>query len=145
MKLIISLLFMSVLNLTSGPNNGDAILGTWLTDENKAKIEIYKENGSYHGRIIWLKEPLNEQGQPKVDKHNHDKTKRARPILGMNLIQGFKFSDGKWEGGEIYDPENGKTYACVIKLKGDKLEVRGYVGMTMFGKTVTWTRAEVTD
>ncbi|PIQ48502.1 MAG: hypothetical protein COW03_09805 [Cytophagales bacterium CG12_big_fil_rev_8_21_14_0_65_40_12] len=145
MKLIISLLFISVLSLTPNTNDGDAILGTWLTDENKAKIEIYKEKGLYHGRIIWLKEPLNEKGQPKVDKHNHDKTKRARPILGMNLIQGFKFSDGKWEDGEIYDPENGKTYSCVIKLKGNKLEVRGYVGMTMFGRTVTWVRAEVTD
>uniref|UniRef100_UPI004048D827 DUF2147 domain-containing protein n=1 Tax=Roseivirga sp. TaxID=1964215 RepID=UPI004048D827 len=145
MKLIISLLFISVLGWTPESNEGDAILGTWLTDENKAKIEIYQEKGLYHGRIIWLKEPLNEKGQPKMDKENNDKSKRNRPILGMNLIQGFKFSDGKWEGGEIYDPENGKTYSCVIKLKGNKLEVRGYVGMTMFGRTVTWVRAEATD
>ncbi|MFT6827670.1 MAG: hypothetical protein ACI9Z3_000727 [Roseivirga sp.] len=145
MKLIISLLFMSVLSFSPETKEGDVILGTWLTDENKAKIEVYKQKGLYHGRIIWLKEPLNEKGKPKLDKENNDKSMRQRPVIGMNLIQGFEFKGDKWEGGEIYDPENGKTYSCVIKMKGNKLEVRGYVGMTMFGRTVIWTRAKVTD
>jgi uncharacterized protein (DUF2147 family) len=140
MKLIISLLSILTLGHASAYQPADAILGTWYTEENKAQIEIYEENGVYSGKIVWLKEPLNEQGKPKTDKENSNKALRSRPIIGMNLLQGFKFNGSKWEGGEIYDPENGKTYSSVIKLDGKKLEVRGFVGASFFGKTVVWNR-----
>ncbi|WP_420387011.1 DUF2147 domain-containing protein [Roseivirga sp.] len=122
--------------------SADDVLGLWLTDDGKAKIEIYKEAGKYNGKIVWLKEPNNDNGQPKLDKENSEEELRKRPIVGLNLVKGFTFDDGVWEDGEIYDPENGKTYACRMKLKGDKLDVRGYIGMAMFGRTVVWTRVE---
>lgn len=118
----------------------DDVLGFWLTDEGKARIEIYKEEGKYNGKIVWLKEPNNPNGSPKLDKENPDEKLQKRPIIGLNLIKGFTFDDGVWEDGEIYDPESGKTYACRMKLKGDKLEVRGYIGMAMFGRTVVWSK-----
>lgn len=124
------------------PKDGDEILGLWWTDDKRAKIEIYKKGSEYRGKIAWLDEPLNDNGDPKKDKNNNDKAKRQRPVMGMDLISGFAYEKGKWVDGDVYDPDNGKTYSCVMKLKGDRLEVRGYVGLTMFGRTVVWTKVK---
>ena len=73
-----------------------------------------------------------------------DEALRARPIVGLPLLAGFKPEAGRpghWAGGTIYDPESGKTYNGTITLQPDGgLSVRGYVGMPMFGRTVVWTR-----
>lgn len=122
--------------------SADDILGEWLTQEDKARIEIYKEKGKYSGKIVWLKDGKNPDGSPALDTENPDKSLRDRPILGLNLIEGFTFEDDEWVDGEIYDPETGKTYECKMELKGDKLKVRGFIGISMFGRTVTWTRVE---
>lgn len=142
MKLRTTLFLVTVLcsTLSLKAQKADDILGTWLTDEGKARIEVYKENGKYNGKIVWLKEPKNEDGSVKIDKENPEKGLRNRPIVGLNLINGFVFDDDQWEDGEIYDPESGKTYSCRIKMKEGKLEVRGYIGAPMFGRTVVWTR-----
>jgi uncharacterized protein (DUF2147 family) len=58
----------------------------------------------------------------------------------MEILSGFTYEDGRWTGGEIYDPKSGKTYSCNMKLKANKLEIRGYVGLSLFGRTTTWTR-----
>ena len=121
---------------------GDEILGFWWTQEQKAKVEVYKQGSEYHGKIVWLKNPTDDAGEPRLDKNNSNKELQSRPVMGLNLISGFEYEKGKWVDGEIYDPENGKTYDCVIKLDGDRLEVRGYIGLSMFGRTVIWERAE---
>jgi len=137
-------LFSSIISTNNFQNSGDDILGIWETDDGKAKIEIYKASGKYSGKIVWLKEPNNESGQAKRDKENPDKELRNRPILGINLVRDFKFDgDDRWEGGKIYDPENGKTYSCYMKLRKGKLQVRGYIRLTMFGRTVTWARSSL--
>ena len=118
----------------------DDVLGYWLTNDGEAKVEIYKENKKYSGKVVWLKRMKNEDGTERTDKNNPDKSLQSRPLLGLNLIKNFVFDRGKWEDGEIYDPESGKTYDCVIKKKGEKLEVRGYIGISMFGRTVVWTK-----
>ncbi len=122
--------------------DGDDVLGLWWTDDKRAKIQIYKKGNEYWGKIAWLKEPLNDEGKPKVDSNNNDKSLRTRPVMGMDLISGFTYEKGKWVDGDVYDPDNGKTYSCVMKLKGDKLEVRGYIGLTMFGRTVVWSKVK---
>ncbi len=137
-------LFSSIISTNTAQTAGDDVLGIWETDDGKAKIEIYKASGKYSGKIVWLKEPNNENGQAKRDKENPDKELRSRPILGINLVRDFEFDgDDRWAGGKIYDPENGKTYSCYMKLRKGKLQVRGYIGLTMFGRTVTWTRSSL--
>lgn len=127
---------------TSFAQNADAILGKWYNTEKDAQIEITKEDGKYTGKVVWLAEPT-ENGKLKVDKNNSDKSKRARPIMGMKLLHGFEYNDGSWKDGTIYDPKNGKTYSCVIKKKDDKtLEVRGYIGISFVGRTVEWTKVQ---
>jgi len=123
----------------------DAVLGVWLTQDKDSKVEIYKKNNKYHGKIVWLKEP-NENGKPKVDDDNPDVNKRKRPIMGLVLMTNFEYDeDFVWEDGEIYDPKNGKTYSCKMTLSKDKntLDVRGYIGISLIGRTAIWTRSKL--
>jgi len=116
--------------------------GVWETGE--SHIEIYDCGELLCGRIIALDEPLDAQGKPKTDKNNPDPALSTRPIMGMDLIAGFsRKTDKRWVGGTIYDPRDGKTYKCKMTLEDDgTLKVRGYVGLSLFGKTVVWTRIE---
>lgn len=138
-QLTLSVLFF-LLVASLHAQQADAILGEWYTTERDAKIEIYKEGKTYAGKIVWLEQPT-ENGKPILDANNSDKSKRTRPILGIKLIEGFQFANGVWENGKIYDPRNGKYYSSVIKKKNsDVLEVRGFVGFSMIGRTVEWYR-----
>jgi uncharacterized protein (DUF2147 family) len=125
----------------SKAQKADDILGIWLNQEKSAKIEVFKKNNKYYGKIVWLKEPMRD-GKPKLDKENEDKSLRSRPIMGMQILNDFEFDDDEWEDGTIYDPKNGETYSCYITKEGDKLNVRGYVGISLLGRTTIWTKAE---
>jgi uncharacterized protein (DUF2147 family) len=106
-------------------------------------VRIYKNGEKFQGKIVWLKEPNDpETGKPKVDKNHPEEANRTRPILGLVNIWGFT-NTGKnlWEDGNIYDPKNGNTYSCEIKMINSKvLEVRGYIGVSLLGRTDTWTK-----
>jgi uncharacterized protein (DUF2147 family) len=121
---------------------GDEILGTWFNAEKDAKIEVYSEEGSYFGKVIWLKNPLDEQGKPKTDIKNPDKKLKSRPRLGLVVLTSLEHKEGKkYDGGKIYDPKSGKTYSCQAELATSKLlKLRGFVGVSMFGRTSEWTR-----
>ncbi|GMW00670.1 MAG: hypothetical protein AMXMBFR84_18070 [Candidatus Hydrogenedentota bacterium] len=125
----------------------DDVLGIWYTDGNSARVEVYKDKeNKYHGKIVWLKDPLYEEGhkdagKPKTDQNNPDPEKHNNPIIGLNLVQGFDFDGETWSGGTVYDPENGKTYKCMMTLDGaDTLNVRGYLGIPALGRTTVWKR-----
>ncbi len=131
--------------------NADAVVGKWWNQERTSQIEIFKHQGKYVGKIVWLKEPLYPAddskgmgGQPKIDRENPDPTKRTQPLLGLIMVWGFiPAGDNVWEKGFIYDPRDGKTYKCKMTLKSaDVLDVRGFVGVSLFGKTNTWTRVK---
>jgi uncharacterized protein (DUF2147 family) len=118
-------------------------IGIWFTEGGKSKVEIYDCAGKLCGKIIWLKEPLNDAGQEKLDINNQDEAMRARKILGLDMLSAFvpeQYEDHAWTDGEIYNPEDGETYSCNMELFDDgRLKVRGYVGLPMFGKTQIWT------
>ncbi|OYZ02596.1 MAG: hypothetical protein B7Y37_02060 [Sphingobacteriia bacterium 28-36-52] len=119
------------------------IVGVWKTGDGNAMVRIYKNGEKFQGKIVWLKEPNDpETGKPKVDKNHSDETLRTRPILGLVNIWGFNYKDKNiWEDGNIYDPKNGNTYSCTIKmLNPNTLEVRGYIGVSLIGRTDTWTK-----
>ena len=129
------LFVISGLNIQAQTNT-DAILGEWLTQSKDGKILIYKQGTKYFGKIIGG----NSEG--RKDTNNPDEKLRNQPLIGKVILNNFVF-DGKskWEDGTIYDPNNGKTYSCVIKLKNNnEMEVRGYVGISLFGRTDMWTR-----
>ena len=138
--LIFTLLF-SVLKI-SAQGNADAIVGVWLSDNERLKVEIYNNNGVYFGKILWLYEKIDpETGKPKLDKENPDPKKRSRPLIGLQVLKDFKFKDGFWQDGYVYNSQNGKTYACEIWLDGkDVLILRGYWGLVYH--TERWTRVK---
>ena len=130
--------------LIAGPafsEEADGVVGQWLTDDGGARIEIFKENGTYCGKIVWLKEPV-KNGKEVVDDKNPDPSLHSRTVLGMTILWGFSY-DGEnvWKGGKVYDPENGSTYSGKIALTDSgELKLRGYVLIPLLGRTEIWTR-----
>ena len=131
----------------------DAVVGTWLTEAGekggRAYVQVARQGDRLVGRIVRLEEPDFEAGhpragKPKVDLENPDPKLRERPIVGLQILQGFTYAgDGKWTGGTIYDPANGKTYKAQITLNDrNTLALRGYIGIPALGRTTTWKRVQ---
>ena len=121
--------------------NGDAIVGKWLSANGEDQIQIYKKGDKYFGKLAWIKFP-DENGKPKVDKNNPDPALRTRPDLGLELLQNFTFDGKNYEDGTIYDPKSGKVYSCKMTLNNDKLKIRGYIGISLLGRTEVWTKVK---
>jgi uncharacterized protein (DUF2147 family) len=124
--------------------NADAILGKWINPSGEGQIQIYKKGNLYYGKLVWLKFPNDEAtGKPKLDKNNPDKNLQNRPILGLEILKNFTFDgDDVYEDGKIYDPKNGKDYSCKMTLNGNKLKIRGYIGVSLLGRSEIWTRVK---
>lgn len=130
-------------------NDEKQITGVWNTEDNRAKIEIFSCGGHTCGKIVWLGQPLYPAGdkggmggKPRVDRENPNPELRSRPLLGLQIMEGFEYiGNNTWAKGSIYDPESGETYKCKITLISHRrLKLRGYVGIPLFGKTSAWTR-----
>ncbi len=120
---------------------GDAILGEWLTDEGKARVQIYRCDTLYCGKIVWLKEPV-KNGKEVVDDKNPDPALKNKPVIGLIIVRGFSYDgDNEWTGGKVYDPESGDTYSGKMALQDPQtLRLRGYVLIPLLGRTEVWTR-----
>lgn len=129
-------------SFTYADDDADKVLGVWLSSKGKAKIKIEKIGSKYYGKIVWMKEPKDKDGNRKLDKENPDKKMRNVPILGLRILKDFEYvGDSKWEKGTIYDPEGGSTYSCKMELKDDNtLKIRGYIGVSLLGRTEVWSR-----
>ena len=138
MKSYLILLFI-VMNLNQ-VTPGDEVLGVWWTPEKDGKIEVYVKQGEYYGKIIWGEEP-------EKDKHNPDPALRDRDVVGLDIFEGFRFNKRKkrWDGGTIYDPNSDKTYECKMWFPDgnpDKLKVRGFIGISLLGRTEVFERVK---
>jgi uncharacterized protein (DUF2147 family) len=126
-----------------GKDDPDAIVGIWKNGEGTGHIQITRNGETYQGRIVWLKEPNDPvTGKPKQDKQHPDEAARNRPLMGLVNMWGFRYDKaGVWDGGKIYDPKKGSTYSCTIRIKDNNtLEVRGFIGISLIGRTDVWTR-----
>ena len=143
-RFLVPLLILLVALMSFAPqDNPDAVVGTWLNGTKKGHVQIYKQGGTYFGKLIYLTEPNDPAtGKPKTDFKNSDVSKQKRPLLNLPLMYNFKYDGGTvWSDGKIYNPEDGKEYNCKMTLKNpNTLDVRGYVGISLLGKTQTWTR-----
>lgn len=118
------------------------VAGRWLTEDGKGVIEIYPCADKLCGKLVWLAEPIRD-GAPAVDRNNKDAAQRQRPLCGLTLLGDFRqLEANRWGDGWIYSPENGKTYRANMTLDGDRLKLRGYIGIPLLGETQTWTRAD---
>jgi uncharacterized protein (DUF2147 family) len=139
---LLSIMLLPLVIYAQKATQADAILGVWFNAEKDAKIEVYKSNGNYFGKVIWLKFPLDAKGKPKVDIENPDPKLQTRPRLNLVVLTNLKSKGaGEYEKGKIYDPKNGKTYSCQAEFKNAKtLALRGYIGVSLIGRTSEWTR-----
>ncbi|PQJ15411.1 DUF2147 domain-containing protein [Aureicoccus marinus] len=134
--------FLSLLVLLISANSfGQTILGQWettddKTGEKKALIEIYQKGDQYFAKI--LDSYISEEGK-LCDRCKG--SKKNQPIQGLVIIEGLEKDGDEFNGGTILDPENGKTYKCYLELVDkSKLKVRGYLGVSLLGRTQYWTR-----
>ncbi|HOB03031.1 MAG TPA: DUF2147 domain-containing protein [Casimicrobium huifangae] len=119
--------------------------GAWktvddATGKEKAVIRITEANGVFTGKIEKLLDPAKQDS--KCDECTDDR--KGKPVVGLTIMRNVKKGEGHWEGGDILDAANGKVYRVRLSLSADnkKLEVRGYMGTPLFGRTQTWTRME---
>ena len=139
------IILMPNINCGKSHKKNDAVVGTWLVESKDAKITIYNHKNKYYGKITWMKNPTYDDGTPKIDKENPDPKLRKRKLQGLVILRGFVYDENnEWEDGEIYDPKTGNDYSCNMTLSDDgkKLDVRGYIGISLFGRTQTWTRVK---
>jgi len=120
--------------------------GIWATDDGESRIQIEACGNELCGKIIWLKDPFEKDGAEAVDSENPDTQLRTRRLIGLTILGGFTpdRSDPKlWGSGWIYNPDNGKTYSCNLRLEGpESLRVRGYIGLPIFGVSQIWSRVK---
>lgn len=144
MKKILVFTLLAMCSVVSVAN--DKILGQWTTIDdstNKPKsiVNIYEKDGKYFGKIERLFRKETEDQNPKCDKCKGDDN--GKEIIGLEILKDFKaVSETKLEDGKITDPSNGKVYSCKIELieNGEKLKVRGFVGISLLGRTQVWQR-----
>jgi uncharacterized protein (DUF2147 family) len=116
-------------------------VGVWINHEGKGAVEIKPCGAALCGNIVWLRDPVNDQGQPLFDRRNPQESKRNRPICGLPVIGNVKRTSEGWDEGWIYNPEEGAQYDVALQASGDRLTVTGYKGIKLFSKTLIWTRA----
>jgi uncharacterized protein (DUF2147 family) len=143
---LLVLFLLVCLSLPSFADDPDALVGRWLSSKKRNQVQIYRQGNKYFGKLVWMLEP-NEPGtgKPKVDKANPDEKLRSRPLMHMVLVTNLTYKGNNvWSDGEIYNPEDGKTYNCEVTLKDpNSIDLRGYVmGLSFLGKSKTWTRVK---
>lgn len=117
--------------------------GLWINEEGDGAIDV---RVGKDGKLFGVGAAV--PGQPvvkRLDVNNPDPKKRSRSLAGAKILWGFEADNDertKWSDGYIYDPANGKTYSCKMKLEDGELSIRGYVGISLFGRTTVWTRAK---
>ena len=119
------------------------VVGKWKLEDGSAIVEVYQEGDVFNGKIVWLKNPTEADGSPAVNSNNPDAKLRSRQLIGLNMLSGLKQKGGEYSGGSIYDPGNGKTYNCSMKVEGDTLKVRGSLDKRgLLGRTMDWFRVK---
>jgi len=138
MRYLLLLCLFSISFTSSTPS--EKIIGVWLSQIKDSKIEIFKSNGKYYGKVVWIHKPNDAQGRPLRDIKNPNSNLTKTPILNLIILKDLTYLDNEWRNGTIYDPKEGKTYDCKVWLENDQLKLRGYLGW--FYDTKTWTRVK---
>jgi len=140
-KAFLTILFVAVAGIFSTQGQ---VTGKWKTvddetGEAKSIVEVYEQNGKIYGKVVEILNPAKKDSKCQNCK-GADKDK---PILGLMIIKGLTKDGDEYTDGDILDPQKGKLYSCTIKLDGkDKLKVRGYVGISLIGRSQTWSRVK---
>jgi uncharacterized protein (DUF2147 family) len=132
---------------TGGPARADGLsspIGLWRTfsdrtGQENGMVRIFASGGQLYGSVAAIADPAKRTAIcVKCTDDRHD-----RPVLGMDVIRGMKPDGARWDGGTVLDPETGSVYRCLLRLTdgGRRLVVRGFLGLSLFGRSQTWLRA----
>ena len=139
-KIIFSIICMMIPALAALAQD---VIGKWKLEDGSAIVEVYQSGDVFNGKIVWLQNPTEADGTPAKDDKNPDPKLKTREVLGLNMLHGLKKDGGKYSGGKIYDPGNGKTYNCSMQVSGNVLKVRGSLDARgLLGRTMDWFRVE---
>jgi uncharacterized protein (DUF2147 family) len=144
MRLGVFALLLAVLIATPVGAESPTLAGIWLHENQRIKVEIAPCGAKLCGKIVWFKWPNDAEGAPLADLQNPDPALQARPLLGLQILRNLKYSGGAtWEGGKIYNPDDGENYRAEMTLQADgTVLVRAYVLFPIFGETQIWTPVE---
>jgi uncharacterized protein (DUF2147 family) len=144
MKKSISIIACMFFAASFAYSQADKIVGIWVPAKGTSQVRIFKAtNGKYYGKVEWLNEDID-----KLDVNNPDESLRKNKIWGLMILKDVTYNSTKnrWEGGTVYDPDNGKTYDCFMRFKENDniMTLKGYVlGMKFVGRAEDWTRETV--
>ncbi len=139
--ILFTIIIFANLNAVTQNTIGDKILGVWLSETKEGKIQVYRVGNKYFGKLIWSNQMFEADGKTsKKDLKNDDQKLRGRNLKDLVLLNNLIYENGEYTGGKIYDPKNGSTYKCYMVLDGNKLNIRGYIGISLIGRTSVWTR-----
>ncbi len=139
MKTLLAAVVICMAGLLADAPNANELIGVWQPGEGTSHIRIFKQKDTdfYFGKIVWLKEPNDENGKPRLDK-------KGKAIMDMVNLRDFEFKKDTWTNGTIYDPKTGNTYYCTIEMPSHgMLHLRGSVDRWgLIGRTDIWTRVK---
>lgn len=148
----VPLLIVILLSVAYGPVSQSAQdltpEGVWLHDNERIRVKIVRcdeqRDEPLCGTVVWLKNPDDEEGEPRRDIENPDRSQRGQPIVGTTVIHGLVRGGPRlWTDGTIYNPDDGERYnARVEVVDSNTLHVRAYVMLPLLGQTKVWTRVE---
>jgi uncharacterized protein (DUF2147 family) len=124
---------------------GSSPIGLWKTVDDvtgkvKSVVAIWEESGKLYGRVQKLVNP--DPANPNPQCQDCAGEQKGKPVIGLRILWDLKKDGDGWSGGTILDPESGKTYKCLVSLEegGTKLKVRGFMGISLLGRTQYWLR-----
>ena len=141
-KIKTSILLLFLASLFSA--NAQSVIGKWktfddATGDSKSIVEITEKDGKIYGKVIEILNPAKKNAKC----NNCPDSDKDKPVLGLYVIKGLSKDGKEYSNGKILDPNSGKLYKCTVSLDGnDKLKVRGYVGISAFGRNQIWTRVK---
>jgi uncharacterized protein (DUF2147 family) len=135
--LFLTILFLNFTTMLFSQSKADDIIGVWYSPIKEGNVQIFKSGNKYYGKIVYLKNSVDKEGNPVLDVNNPDKEKRKMPLVGILLLTEITF-DGKknnWKGKLYdYDGEKGNTYDSYLTItKSGKLNIKGFWGLSFFG------------
>lgn len=134
-------LLIVILSKMQAQTSDKNIVGVWESDKKDVRMEFFKNGDQYCAKLLWGNLVVEKDGvTSKKDLKNPDKLLRNRNILGITSLTGLKWNGREYIDGKIYDPPSGDTYTCKAWIENGKLSLRGFLGISILGKTVTWHR-----
>lgn len=137
------MLMLATVATTFARSGEEAILGKWESDKKDVKLEIFRQGDKYYGKYLWGNQIVESDGvTSRKDVKNPDPKLRTRDLIGITSLTGLRWDGKEYVDGKIYDAPSGDSYSCKVWIKKDKMYLRGFMGLSLLGRTVIFHRVQ---